>query len=85
MEEEDVDEEEYEEEYEEEEFYVPASRFPSGWQPMRMCRGFLAGGLGTACTVRGARSLIIGVNCTLGCVSQGHTDPGVRGRAFDDG
>ena len=66
--EEDVDDEEFEEEYEEE-VYVPASRFPPGWQPMRMCRGFLAGGTGLCPYSQ---------RCTF-------ADPGVRGRAYDEG
>ena len=47
--------------------------------------GSWLGELGSARTVTGARSLIIGVNCTLECASQGHTDPGVRGRVYDAG
>ena len=40
---------------------------------------------GSAALVWGARSLIIGVNSTPGRVRQGHADPGVRGRAYDEG
>ena len=76
--EEDVDEEEHEEESEEE-VYVPVSRFLPVGSLCGCAGGSWLGELGSARTVRGARSLIIGVNCTPGRVSQGHTDPGVRG------